>query len=183
MKPIELNNAIRKHFVKLGIGMNEKGYVDKNECNLIEKFSNWEAIKSELQEGQGSELKKDNGVIKFNAVHSSSALCVNNFAPFKEKKDKFSFFGYSDFTEATFEKKLPTGISTPNLDFYLENKNTVMGFESKFTELLIKKLPNIVTDSKTKVGNLQKYLNRKEELNYLADDFFDFIEEYVKTKD
>lgn len=70
--------------------VSDKGYLEsgKAEDNLITKFSNWEEIKNEFQKGNGRELEK-----KFLAVHSSSALCVNNFAPFKENKDRISFCG------------------------------------------------------------------------------------------
>ncbi len=161
---------------------NNKGYVEKNnenDINLIYKFDNWQEIKKELGEGQGSELKEDkDGVIKFNAVHSSSALCVNNFAPFKQNKDKFAFLNYTDFTEATFEKKLPTGMrgTPPHLDFYLETKYEVIGFESKFTEILNNKKPD-------KDDNLKKYQDRKNKLDYLSDTFFDVIQYYIDFKD
>ena len=91
---------------------------------------------------------------KFNAIHSSSALAVNNFAPFKEQFDSLSFMNYSNFIEASFEKKLPTGISTPNLDFYLETKFEIIGIEAKFTEHLSKKLPNY-KENLTQLGYLQ----------------------------
>jgi hypothetical protein len=44
---------------------------------------------------------------------------------------------------AQAEKKLPTGLkgTSPNLDFYLENKNAIIGIESKFLELLKPKQP------------------------------------------
>jgi len=142
----------------------EKGYLESRnpEDNLIKKFTNWEEIKKELGNGNGNELEN-----KFLAIHSSSALCVNNFAPFKENKDKIYFCGYSNFYEAEFEKKLWTGISTPNLDFYLENSNTIIGIESKFTEYFN-------ADFEHTKNNLCKYYNRKE-LNYLHKDFMNNI--------
>ena len=112
------------------------GYLVSAKDNLIEPFPNcWEQIEREFNEGDGNELKpKEGKKPKFCAVYSSSALCVNNFVPFKEHHAELSFLNYSGFDEARFEKKLSTGISFPNLDFYLENKTTVIGIESKFTE-------------------------------------------------
>lgn len=171
MKREEIINNLIKHFNELGVNTNSQGYVLNNEDNLITQFNNWSIIKNEIGNGNGSELKPDNnGVIKFNASYSSSALCVNNFAPFKEMNDKFSLFNYSGFIEATFEKKLPTNISTPNLDFYLESAYEVIGIESKFIEVLENKLPN---------KNLSKYIDRKQELSYLPDSFFKILEFYL----
>lgn len=163
---------ILQHCKTLGMKPDKKGYVKSNQDNLIDNFDNWLEIKKELEEGQGNELKPDKyGIVKFNAVHSSSALCVNNFAPFKQHKDNISFLNYTGFTEASFEKKLPTGISVPNLDFYLESDNVVIGFESKFIEALSDKLPN-------KGNNLIKYQNKKE-LNYLPNNFPEIIQYYI----
>lgn len=169
----DMKGAIINHCRTLGLNPDANGYVQLTSENLVEQFTNWAEIESELGGGQGSELKADaNGVVKFNAVHSSSALCVNNFAPFKLHKHKFSFLGSTDFTEATFEKKLPTGVSTPNLDFYLENSHTVIGIESKFTEILEDKYPN---------KNLDKYQNRAG-LAYLPAEFSEVLQHYIDCK-
>lgn len=172
----KIREAIVQNSIKYGLKPNEKGYVSSNIENLINTVDSWNIIEKELDNGQGSELKPDkNGVIKFNAVHSSSALCVNNFALLKSRLKDFTFLNYSAFIEASFEKKLATGISTPNLDFYLENEKVIIGIESKFSETLTEKLPN-------ESGNLEKYLNR-EELDYLPDSFMDLINYYVKNED
>ena len=52
----------------------ESGYLKNAKENLITDFPNWEEIKVEFDKGNGNELEK-----KFLALHSSSALCVNNF--------------------------------------------------------------------------------------------------------
>lgn len=172
MSSSKIQDEIIKKAVKFGLKINSKGYVSSNFENLISTVSSWNQIEKELEKGQGNELKIDRfGNIPFNAVHSSSALCVNNFGLLKIKLNEFSFLNYSRFNEAIFEKKLPTGISTPNLDFYLENEKVIIGIESKFTEILKKKLPN-------KEGNLEKYLNRKE-LEYLPKSFLKMIKKYV----
>jgi hypothetical protein len=164
MNTSDFRSAIINHSVAIGLRPNSTGYLSTVEENLIGKFDNWSEITTELENGNGNELHG-----KFRAVHSSTALCVNNFAPFKHRKDSFSFLGHSDFSEATFEKKLSTGISTPNLDFYLQNELTTIGIESKFIETIDKKLPNI---------NLDKYLDRKE-LSYLPQGFSDVLRHYI----
>ena len=174
MNSRKIQDKIIKEAVEFGLKTDSKGYVSSNLDNLISSVDSWNQIKKELEKGQGNELKPDRfGNIPFNAVHSSSALCVNNFGLLKMRLTEFTFLNYSDFNEATFEKKLPTGISTPNLDFYLENEKVLIGIESKFTETLKKKLPN-------KDGNLEKYLNRKK-LEYLPKSFQKVIEKYITS--
>lgn len=167
--------AILKHYLQTIVDI--KGYVATPEENLITQFSNWNDIKAELDKGQGSELKPDKkGVIKFNAVHSSSVLGVNNFAPFKEHLTRFTFEGFSGFTKASFEEKLPTGISSPNLDFYLETVKEMIGVESKFIETLNPKLPNLD-------GNLDKYITRFSQLRFKSANFKKLIQYYIGKKD
>lgn len=171
-----IQEKIRKKAVEYGLNPNIKGYVASNSANLISTVDSWNEIEKELDNGQGSELRPDkNGITKFNAIHSSSALCVNNFGLVKSRLSRFSFLNYSDFIEASFEKKLSTGISTPNLDFYLENGTELIGIESKFTETFTEKLPN-------KSNNLDKYLNRKE-LEYLPNSFMNLINHYIVNEE
>ena len=158
--------------------VDEKGYLALPEDNLIEPFPNcWKKIKEELGKGAGRELEGH-----FLAVHSSSALCVNNFAPFKEHCTKLSFLGYSGFKEAQFEKKQPTGLrgTPPHLDFYLESPEVVIGVESKFTEHGGVQAPNHSTRDRT--NNLEKYRNRKE-LSYLPKGFQESIIEHYSNDD
>ncbi len=166
-------DKIINHCIDLKLKTNNKGYLSSFEENLIQTYENWQEIKSELEAGQGNELKEDNESPKFKAVHSSSALCINTFAPFKQQKDKFNFLGYKNFSEATFEKKVPTGISTPNLDFYLENEKVIIGFESKFTEFITPKLPN---------KNLNSYFNNDKFSSFLDSKFNLLIQEYKDCK-
>ena len=149
-----IEQQIIHHHRSIGYDIDSKGYVKNPENNLIADFPNWNLIKTELENGDGGELSIKDDRIKFCAVHSSSALCVNNFAMVKHHKNNISLFGSSAFDVAQFEKKLSTGISTPNLDFYLRNDTSIIGIESKFTEILTPKLPN---------ENLEKYLTAKLE--------------------
>jgi len=164
--------------------VDEKGYLAHPQDNLIEPFPHWEQIKKEFNEGKGSELKRSGGKPpKFLSVRSSSALCVNNFAPFKAHGSKLSFSDYSGFDETRFEKEQPTGLdgTQPHLDFYLENKTTIIGIESKFTEYFVPKRPNHPTKhqdpTKSRKNNLEKYCNKKE-LNYLPKGFQESIIEH-----
>jgi len=167
-------NIIKILKAKSKADTDEKGYIlsMNPEENLFKKLDNWNEIEAEIGKGQGSELKIDkNKRMKFCALHSSSALCVNNFAMLKQSPCEITFLDYENFTEATFEKKLSTGISTPNLDFYLENDNTIIGIESKFTEYLTSSIEH------TK-ENLSKYFMR-EELNFLPRLFESVILNYI----
>lgn len=114
------------------------GYVNDFMDNLIPTIS-VDDFFDDLNDGDGNELKS-----KFKALYSSSALGVNFFGYFKRHLDKFAILGESNFTVGQFEKKLPTGLkgTSPNLDFYLENDNCIIGIESKFLEPLTPKQPN-----------------------------------------
>lgn len=158
----------------LGIEVNEKGYVKSVNDNLITNYDSWSQIEKELRNGAGNELDPVNGnPPKFLAIHSSSALCVNTFALVKDYRNFVSIFGESNFQSARFEMKLPTGISTPHLDFFLESSNTVIGIESKFTESLVPKRPH----------NLEKYLQRRDQITDINDDLFDLMDYYIQNSD
>lgn len=138
------------------------GYFLNNSDNLI-KGIDLDLFQHDLMQGGGNELKS-----KFNAVYSSSALAVNNFAIVKFHLDKFEFLGKSHFKEGRFERQFKTGLSgtPPNLDFTIENKNTIIAFESKYLEPL----------KKTKAEFAKSY--KKEKLNYLDDLWFELIDKY-----
>ena len=59
-------------------GPTDAGYVDWPQANLVPGVR-LEQFESDLRRGDGGELR-----MKFCAVHSSAALAVNCFAPFKE---------------------------------------------------------------------------------------------------
>lgn len=114
------------------------GYVADFKDNIIPTIL-VEDFFDDLNNGSGNELKG-----KFRALYSSSALCVNFFGFFRRHLDKFSFFGERDFSLCQFERKLKTGLrgNPPNLDFYLQNDNCIIGIESKFLELLTPEQPH-----------------------------------------
>jgi len=161
---MNLKKSIIEYHKNLGYKIDEKGYVSNEKDNLLAKYPNWKEIKNELERGDGGEFKPDRfGRAKFMAVHSSCALCVNNFALIKYHKDNVTLFGSSGFIKTEFEKKNPTCISSrpSNLDFYLESNKLVIGIESKFSELASPKLPNTRLDKYYKHKNLPENLDKE----------------------
>ncbi|MFZ1662875.1 MAG: hypothetical protein WAT77_13030 [Paracoccaceae bacterium] len=134
---IGLRNAFQQH--RPDIAVNENGYVDSYTDNLPPhvEVSDFEA---DLTAGDGNEL-----ATKFRAVHSSSALAVNCFAPFRRRIEELVMPFGGPFHELQFERKCPTGLrggKSPNLDVLLSGPNGVIGIESKLTEYLGKHRAN-----------------------------------------
>ena len=96
------------------------GYTKRLEENLIpgiEANDFW----PDLGAGAGNELVDGSrDPAKFCAAFSSSALAVNSFGPFRHHPGNLDLLGYRGFSEAQFEKPLPTGLlgTAPHLDFY-----------------------------------------------------------------
>lgn len=96
-------------------------------------------FEEDLRSGAGNELKdRGNEPAKFCAAFSSSALAVNVFGPFRRGPQQLDLAGYTGFTKAQFEKRLPTGLSgtDPHVDFYAAGSSAVVCVESKFLEIL-----------------------------------------------
>ena len=117
---------------KPGIILNSSGYVHDPAENLLDDIS-LQDFDADLRQGDGKELEG-----KFRAAHSSSALAVNNFAPFKRRPGSLSLAGIAGLGMLQFERKCPTGLegTPPNLDLVIESDNSVVGVESKCTEFL-----------------------------------------------
>ncbi len=166
LKKSKTKMATRKEFEKAIISYcvkpNIKGYFLNNSENLIDGI-NEDLYQEDLMSGSGNELKS-----KFNAIFSSSALAVNNFAIVKKHLTDFKFLNYSDFNDARFERQFKTELAgtPPNLDFTIENKETIIAFESKYLETLNKK--------KAKFADSYN----KENLDYLDEYWFNLIEKY-----
>ncbi|HCK99478.1 MAG TPA: hypothetical protein DHW42_05155 [Candidatus Marinimicrobia bacterium] len=163
---MSIRAKFKKEIVSKSDIPNIDGYVKSNSDNLIEGITS-DLFEKDLQQGSGSELES-----KFNALYSSSALVVNSFALIKKILADFSFKGLSNFTGAQFERKFPTNLggTPPNLDFALENSNSLIAFESKYLELLAKK----------EVKFSESY--KKANLAYLNDFWFDLIDFYKGSK-
>jgi hypothetical protein len=119
--------------IRPDLTLSEKGYASAPEENILPgvELGQFEA---DLEQGDGNELES-----KFLAAHSSSALAVNCFAPFKDVIYDLSLSGAKGFEALQFEKKCPTGLKgrrAPNLDIVAEAKNRVVAIESKCTEYL-----------------------------------------------
>lgn len=107
-----------------------RGYVARPEDNLVPGVR-LEQFRADMEKGAGHELQG-----KFRAVHSSSALAVNTFAPFKDRPADLVLLGRRGFDAVTFEKQLPTGLhgTPPTLDVFLRRGDEVIAIESKFLE-------------------------------------------------
>ncbi|MEL3908910.1 MAG: hypothetical protein P1P64_07900 [Treponemataceae bacterium] len=138
----------------------KNGYIETIEENLLPKISK-ELFEENFRRGRGNELES-----KFRSVASSSALAVNNFALIKKWKDQFIFETHTNFIYAQFEKEFSTDLkgTNPQLDFYLENEEVIIGFESKFLEYF----------DKTTADFSQSYYT----LKYLDKFWFDLMDEY-----
>lgn len=113
--------------------LDEKGYVGEAVANLIDgvALADFEA---DLRQGDGNELAG-----KFRAAHSSSALAVNTFAPFKSRPHELQIPGGDGFQSLCFEQKCPHGLlgrRSPNLDVVLVGATGVLAIESKCLEPL-----------------------------------------------
>lgn len=113
--------------------LDEKGYVSEASQNLIEGV-HLDDFEADLRQGDGNELEG-----KFRAAHSSSALAVNTFAPFRANPAELWLPGTGGFTNLHFERKCPHGLvgrRSPNLDVLADGPNGVVAVESKCLEAL-----------------------------------------------
>jgi len=114
----------------------EVRYVDDWRQNLIAGVEP-EIFEADLRAGTGRELEG-----KFRAAHSSSALAVNVFAPFRRGGRGFAVGRYGQGRLVGFEQRYPTGLASaqpPHLDVVVEGAGGVLGIESKCTEYLAPK--------------------------------------------
>ena len=80
------------------------GYTKQPESNLIAGVTR-DNFWADLSSGDGGELMDSpKGPAKFCAAHSSSALAVNSFGPFRRHPNRITLQGHSSFTEAQFER-------------------------------------------------------------------------------
>ena len=126
--------ALRKAFQVTGhdTDLDAQGYTAFFTHNLVSSVETAD-FEEDLGQGSGNEL-----VGKFRAAHSSSALAVNCFGPFKRRLSDLRVCGSEGFTSLRFEKKCPTGLkgTSPNLDVLIERADRVVAIESKCTEHL-----------------------------------------------
>ncbi len=115
-----------------GIVLDAHGYSASFADNLVPSVR-VDDFASDLAQGSGKELSG-----KFRAAHSSSALAVNCFGPFKRNLSGLRVCGDESFTSLCFEKRCPIGLhgTPPNLDVLMERAGRVVAIESKCTEYL-----------------------------------------------
>jgi restriction endonuclease-like protein len=115
------------------IEVDTNGYVQSFRDNLVPLISTAD-FEADLSAGNGNELET-----KFRAAHSSSALAVNCFSPFRSRIADLTLPLVGNFSDLQFERKCPTGLKRgipPNLDVMLSGVEGVIGVESKLTEHL-----------------------------------------------
>jgi hypothetical protein len=120
------------------VALNGQGYTSDPRQNLIEGVR-FEDIERDILQGDGSELRGDGRgrPPKFHAAHSSTALAVNVFGPYKRDPSGLRTPWGGPFSELYFERKCPHGIGQgkpPNLDVLLDGPGGVIGIESKCLE-------------------------------------------------
>lgn len=126
-----LKNALARFAPSVDLDRN--GYTVSFHDNLLPAVRP-EDFEADMRQGDGNELET-----KFRAAHSSSALGVNCFAPFRRQLSDLSLSGNRGFNSLQFEAKCPTGLRgrrAPNLDLILQTDNEITGIESKLTEYL-----------------------------------------------
>lgn len=129
------HSGLRNAFVHLrpDIAIDYKGYVADFRDTLLPLVET-DDFAADLSAGDGNELQA-----KFRAVHSSSGLAVNCFAPFRRRIADLTLPIYGPFEQLEFEQKCPTGLRggrAPNLDVLVSGECGVVGIESKLTEYL-----------------------------------------------
>lgn len=127
---LALGHALRR--ARPDLELSAAGYVDNPSDSLV-AGATLELFEDDLRQGDGNELES-----KFRAAHSSSALAVNSFAPFKRCPCLLRLSGRTGFTSLHFERKCPTGLrgTPPNLDVLADGPDGIVAIESKCTEHL-----------------------------------------------
>lgn len=112
------------------VPVDANGYVATLQDNLVPGVR-LDQFKADLQQGSGHELSG-----KFCALHSSSALAVNTFAPFKDQPRDLILLGKRGWGPPVFEQQLPTGLkgTPPTLDVFFQCGEEVVAIEAKFLE-------------------------------------------------
>lgn len=106
-----------------------RGYASRWQDNLMVGLPLTE-IAGDLGTGAGRELDG-----KLRAAHSSAALTVNTFGPWRAAPDSLSLAGTTGFRSLRFEATCPTGLggTPPHLDL-LAKGDAIVAVESKCTE-------------------------------------------------
>lgn len=153
-------NALRQAFerCKPSVMLNHNGYMESFRDNLLPDVDPNDFV-YELRAGAGNELES-----KFKAVHSSSALVVNCFAPFRKRLSDLGLLGFRGAAKLEFERKCPTGLRRwpPHLDVVLSSGSKVIGIESKLTEYLTGKKAKFSKEYKQVIEYGQRNPSRRK---------------------
>ncbi|MBC6404928.1 MAG: hypothetical protein GDA41_04255 [Rhodospirillales bacterium] len=130
-----VRSCLRQSFERQGssVAIDKDGYVP-NPCDNLLPCVHLKDFEADLKRGAGKELEKN-----FRAVHSSSALAVNCFAPFRQRIADLALPGIAaGFDSLQFESECPSGLGgqPPTLDVLLRGRHVVVAIESKLTEFL-----------------------------------------------
>lgn len=111
------------------IRYDKQGYACQWRENVFDGVPHAE-ITSDFGAGAGRELDS-----KLCAAHSSAALVVNTFGPWRAQPESLSIAGASGFRSIRFEATFPTGLggTPPHLDLFAEG-DSIVAIESKCTE-------------------------------------------------
>ncbi|AFL89313.1 hypothetical protein Terro_3081 [Terriglobus roseus DSM 18391] len=111
-----------------------RGYALSWKANLLEILP-MDAIAKDLAAGAGCELDG-----KLRAAHSSAALAVNTFGPWREEPYAMRIGDADRFATMSFEAVCPTGLrgTAPHLDL-LATGPSIVAVESKCTEWMSRK--------------------------------------------
>lgn len=151
-----------------GIVLDAHGYSASFADNLVPSV-NVDDFASDLAQGSGNELSG-----KFRAAHSSSALAVNCFGPFKRNLSDLRVLRrreFQSFTSLCFEKRCPTGLhgTPPNLDVLMERPGRVVAIESKCTEYLSPHSARFSTSYRTGIRDARRRSTWFQEMLRLID--------------
>lgn len=124
-----------------GVTYDEEGYACQWQENVLVGVP-IAAIAKDFGSGAGRELVK-----KLCAAHSSSALVINTFGPWRTQPESLRIAGISGFRNVRFEVTFPTGLggTPPHLDLFADG-DSIVAVESKCTEWM-KSKPALFSDS------------------------------------
>jgi hypothetical protein len=121
-------------------------YLADPKANLVGSFEH-EVAFADLASGDGNEFSWNKSrPPKFQAIHSSSALAVNCFGPYRTMPSELSLAGVTEFDDCRFEDKpcplvqwkkwtrINRTPKSPNLDFVAQSQTQYVAVESKLTE-------------------------------------------------
>ncbi len=126
--------ALRRAFAG---ATDERGYVSSPQQNLVHGVR-LEQFEDDLRRGDGDELR-----MKFRAVHSSAALAINCFAPFKDRLGDIQLLGRRGAVGIEFEKRLTIfpDRRPANLDVWIDQRDRAVAIESKLLEYFTVTIP------------------------------------------